>query len=928
MATPTSSAMLPTIVLYLLLLISPVFTQDAVVSFSIREETDPNTFIGSVVIDSKLFTDISNDKLKMLNFQILQEGNTDAEYFRIEKETSLLWTTSRIDREEFSECYEMCAIEFNVAVFDLELSDFIFVIKAVIEIEDFNDNTPEFTNINNPVTVSELSSVGSLIVSGAAIDRDQGADNSLQTYSLLSENDLFELKTVQVDGNGKEFEVFLKSGLDRETQMSYSLTILAKDGGQPQRTGTLLLVVIVTDYNDNAPVFTQQLYNTSLDENINLDTTILTFNAVDKDFGENGRVAYKFSNRIADKIPELFSVDEFSGDLTTIGNIDFENDQEFVFEVVAYDHGDRSLSSSVSVYIVVNDINDNSPIINLNQPPGGIVISELADVGSFVTHLEIIDRDSGKNGQIHCNVSDGHFRIESAGIENNYKIVLNETLDHDETANHNVTIFCQDLGDSPLQTVSYFTVHVEDVNDNIPDFTENVYTVTVDENIAQGTSLLAVSAKDGDSGIYGHVEYSLNSDAGDLFKINSFTGVIRTDVPLDRETHGEQFIFRVLAQDKGQPALTATGTVVVNINDLNDNAPQFDDDPIIFHVLENLEAGASVGNITASDPDNGINGTFYFEFPTHPDILEYFEFSEDGPVFTTKSFDREKVAVYRFVVKAVDMGGLTSSASVVVYVDDDNDNFPEIIYPNEYDDAISIPYTYPVASEVLRVEARDYDTDENAQLYYYIDHDNASDSFILELNTGRLLLNKTLHVKDIGQVFHFTLGVKDGGSTPLTTLTEFRIFITEAHSAYSSTDDKPQQNLWIVVAIVIVTAILSVIMIIVIVKICWCGRRKSGSGSTSDIMEENYLDPRYIDSLSATSNSSKDSNSNVKIKHGSPIQSNYEKGYFTNADETDYTILDHQNAYMEQIKAVSDCTQIIMHGGIEFICNCLIIVEY
>lgn len=898
------------VTLLTLLLIGQISTQDATVTYQVREELRPDTYIGSVALDSELFTDISNEKFKLLHFQILKEGNKDVDYFKIEKETSFLWTRSVIDREKFTECFETCLIEFNVAVFDLEEADFTFVIKVEITLQDYNDNAPEFINIENPVLISELKSVGSIIVSGAAVDLDKGKDNSVKSYSFLQSSDVFDLRTVQTGQNTPEFELYLKAELDRETVTSYSLVILAKDGGEPQQTGTLTLEILVIDDNDNIPVFDTPEYSTSVEENFALNRTVLQLHASDIDSGENGHISYKFSNTVADKILNIFNIKETTGELVTVGYIDFEKDKEFSFVVVVFDHGNPPKSSSASIYINVIDVNDNSPIINLNQPPGGTVISELAEIGSFITHLEIIDLDSDENGQIECNISDNHFGIESVpGIENNYKIVLSTMLDHDTMANHNVTIFCHDLGDPPRQTYANFIVHVEDVNDNIPVFTENVYAVTVDENNRLDASVLTVSAIDHDSGNYGQVSYSLHADSDGLFKIDSFTGVIRANVSLDRETHGDQVIFRVLAIDKSDEPQTSTGTCVVNINDLNDNAPTIDSDSLKLYVYENQQSGAQVGNITARDPDNGVNGTFVYQFPDDPDVLEYFSFNETGLITTNKILDREVLPVHTFMVEAIDLGGKTGSARIRIYVRDLNDNSPEIIYPNEYDDTISIPSSFPVSSEVLRIEARDYDTGDNARLYYFIDSDNASYAFVLNVITGSVFLNRSLHEKDIGQIFQFHMRVKDGGIPALTATTKLNIHITEAVMGYLSEDRSSQRNLWIVVAIVIVTTVLSAIILIIIIKMCWCGQGKNENGSTAEIISEsNDLDPRYSDSFSAISSSSKDSNSNMKSKDEVyQIKDGYQGGYYSNMDEKDYSksSLDCHSAYIEQLKVVS-----------------------
>lgn len=905
------AAIVPLVMVVLWSLTSKVNTQDASVYYSIREELPVDSYVCSVALESGLFTNISTEKFNRLQFQISKEMTNDASYFKIETNSGLLFIDKVIDRENFEDCYLECVLEFNVVVYDLDISDLTKFINVQIEIEDFNDNAPEFLPVKNPIQVLESVESGAVIVTGLAVDLDRGKGNSVQTYVLLPETDTFALTVTE----NMEFQIHLKNTLDRESKSFYQVVVLAKDGGDIPLTGSVTLNIEVTDDNDNFPMFSKQQYNLSVQENVATETVILKLSAVDKDASENGKVSYKFSHRASKRITDLFRINSTSGELVTVGNIDYEADKDFSFQVIAYDHGSLAKSSTTSVIVTVMDVNDNSPIINLNQLPGGTVLSEYAEIGTFVTHVEIMDHDSGKNGKVVCSILDNSFKLETMGLANNYKVVLNDTLDHDRKPYHNVTILCQDLGNLPRQTFANFIVHVEDKNDNAPDFTATLYTVSIVENNDKGASIIRVSATDKDSGVNGQVHYSLHVESQELFVINSFTGIITANASLDRETHGDESIFCVFAADKGDPAQTSTGTVVINILDLNDNDPIFSSDPFNLSISENQKIGSVVGNISASDPDAGLNGTFHLKFPEDPDVLEYFEFDESGIITTKKELDREAKAFHEFYVHAADMGGRTSSALVIVSVKDLNDNPPEIIYPNEYDDSVSIPYSLEENTEVIQITARDYDVGENSRLYFFMDSNNASYIFNIETHTGKIFLNKSLHEKDIGHSFSFNIRIKDGGEPSFETYVNFYIKVTDWETAEPLASAALQLNLWIVVGIILFTAIVSVIIIIIIVKICWCNRLKGASGSTSDIiMESNEVDPKFINSSSSSSSestSSKDSNCNEKFKDSSlQIQDGYSKNnFFTNLDETGYltnsslTSMDNQ-LYIEQVKKV------------------------
>ncbi|KAH3833363.1 protocadherin beta-15-like [Dreissena polymorpha] len=892
----------------ILLLINHILGQeDAIVKYDVREEKPPGTFIGSIGIESELFQNLTNEQFKRLQFQVLPTpGNKYLSYFRIEANTSLLWTRERIDREMFPDCFETCLMQFFVGVYAIDIGEMTKMIRIDINILDENDNTPKFSSIQNPLYIPESKNPGESILSGAAVDLDQSRNNSVKSYLLMSETGTFSLK-VHTENDVLEFVLALKSSLDYESRKSYEIVLLAVDGGDVPKTGSLSLQIFVTDINDNVPTFQQRTYNTSVEENIPLNSTVLQLRATDRDSGENGMVSYRFSSRISDHVTNLFGV-QSNGDIVAKGIIDYEKDKEFGFEVIAYDGGVNFKSSSVSVFLKVIDMNDNSPVININQPPSGTLITESAETGSFVLLLEVLDIDSNENGLVNCNILDDSFDIVSTEVANNYKIVLRRELDRETKASHNVTIDCEDSGIPPKRTVKHFIVLVQDANDNAPDFVQQTYIAVVNENSPFGSSLLTVSAIDKDSGKFGKVSYSLHSESKGLFKIDPFSGLILVNSSIDREKYGDRMIFRVFAEDGGDSNLISTGTIVVTILDINDNDPEFFLNPITFSVSEDAKVGWIVGNISASDPDNGPNGTVLLKFPEDPNVREYFKFNESGIITISKQLDREKVAFHEFYVYAMDMGGRTSSARVTIFVTDVNDNAPEIVYPNEYDNTFRVRFTMPVFSDILQIDAHDLDSDENSKLYYYIDQDNSSYAFNLNLSSGKLTLNRSLHQTEIGHRFLLYLRVKDGGASPIQTWTELLIEVIEVE--LNMVDKVAQANLWIVVGIVIVTAVLSVVMILLIVKICWYNRRK-GLNSSSIIIESNEVDPQLIDSSSssfssASSTSSHEINLNTKIQHGGMhSDSSYEKGYYDKLDEADFIPKSEQDSgllYMQEVK--------------------------
>ena len=899
-----------TIITVISLLIGYVVTQDATVRFTVREERPINTLVGSVAVESLLFTNMSNDEFQELTFQILTLGNKYVDMFYIGNDTGLLWTNQKINREDFLDCFETCEIDFNVGVYDTDLTVVPKIIKTIINIDDFNDNKPEFPSLQQELRVSEATDIGEVIIRESAVDLDGDPRFSVQDYDLLPETENFELRTIE--GQELAFEILLKQKLDRETAPLYKIVVIAIDGVSSIRnTGTLMLDIIVTDDNDNFPEFTKKMYNASIAENVTVNSTVLVVEASDMDQGDNAKITYMFSNRVPNRVMKHFNINSTSGELTVSHAIDYdeEKEKEFDFQILAVDHGSPQKSTAVDIYIKIEDVNDNFPQINIFQPPGGTVLSEHAVIDSFVAHVEVIDKDSGNNGMVTCNILDPHFRLDDFGIENNYRIVLDLSLDHDTKPEHNVSIICQDKGDLPKQSKAHFIVHVSDINDNPPEFILDKYTATVTENNEKGVYILEVSARDDDSGQNGEVRYSLQAESAKLFVVDPLTGVITANTSLDRETHGDEIIFRVLATDGGDPENVSTGTVVVRVMDLNDNAPIFTSDPLEFYISENQPNSTLVGNITVSDPDKGLNGTFYLKYPTSPDVLEYFTFSDNGIITTTQPLDRELQSTHMFYVHAVDYGGRTSSALIMVSVEDENDNIPQITYPNSEDNMKTIPISTLPGSSVLQVSAKDYDDRENAKLYYYIDSNNASYTFTMNLNTGIMYINSTMHMSDINDVYSFTISVMDGGSPRLSVNTTLYLKLVEGGAQKGADTIETKTNLIIVVVVVVsVTLVLSLIMITIMIRICVGGRHKNGSTASSEIIiESKELDPKLLDS-SMSSTSSKDSNGNDKLRN------DFSNGYLQPEKEDSSvpftkmsTVNKHldDQMYMEKVKQVN-----------------------
>ncbi|NXW85256.1 PCDGD protein, partial [Alopecoenas beccarii] len=339
---------------------------------------------------------------------------------------------------------------------------------------------------------------------GSGRDPDIGT-NSLQNYQLIP-NPLFSLVVRESPDGTKQPELLLEKSLDREKQRNHSLILTAADGGDPVRSGTTQIKINVTDANDNAPVFTKEVYKVQLLENLPEGSLAFQVKATDSDEGVNAEITYSFSD-ISNRARQLFTLDSRTGDVKIKGSLDYEEGKRYEATVEGKDGG--GLSAHAKVHIDILDVNDNAPTLSLlpilNPIPEDSVPSTVVAV------INVRDRDSGDNGAVSCTIDgDLPFRIEPSS-ENTYKLIiamLAKALDREEAAFHELVLRASDGGEPARTGTARIRVAVLDANDNAPVFSQAEYTVRVPEDVPVGFTLVTVTATDADEGLNGHVKYS------------------------------------------------------------------------------------------------------------------------------------------------------------------------------------------------------------------------------------------------------------------------------------------------------------------------------------------------------------------------------------------------------------------------------------
>ncbi|KAL3880729.1 hypothetical protein ACJMK2_032946 [Sinanodonta woodiana] len=802
-------------------------TIESDVKYIITEEQPIGTHIGTIKNDFDIRSAMSQEEYNNLVFSLFSTGNPYAAFFKINNKTSDLVVGSRIDRDTLPICTftAKCILSLD---FGIQAGGAFFrKLKVEIEVEDINDNSPSFSVTKVDLRIAE-STIGrsSASISGA-LDSDT-VKFSVTNYRILELDTPFGIQFEKfVDGSSVVNIVVLKE-LDRERQDLYTITLVAEDGGSPTRTGTLQVNVIITDVNDNAPKFIHSLYNITVKEDIELNSTILTVYASDADSGENGEIFYRLSTHQAENIHMLFSIDPVSGNLSVVDQLVYVPNEIMRVFVEASDKGVPPKISQTIVYVHIEDSNNNPPQININILAGWDVarVSEFANVGTVVAHIGVVDDDTGRNGIVTCTGVSDRFGLERLDVKE-YKVVVTKPLDRELSSFHVVNVVCQDNGVPSLNSSRRFTVEILDENDVAPRFTQGTYFAKIEENNKIGDLVTKVSAEDLDKGINAEVTYTIIDNGGHDFRINSETGEISAYVTLDRE-NVSRVILKVKAVDGGtNPKLTGEATVVININDQNDNAPLFGKASYNFVIEENTSIGSKVGNIIAEDSDNGENGTVLY---TLQSSTSYFPFTlfPNGTIVTAIAIDREIQSRYDFRVVASDQGRnpLRSVVAVAVSITDQNDNNPVFVFPRQDNNTVTVSYFVLPNTVVATVTANDADDGQNARLVYTIIDNNVTDIFSMESETGNIILIRKLTSSD-PVMFTIKVKVEDKGLSRLSSTTYLTISLSQDNKVDEGGDNN--HNFLIAISLSCITFVLSVAILLVICLIRRHDRLKSKS---------------------------------------------------------------------------------------------------
>ncbi|XP_038157743.1 protocadherin alpha-8-like isoform X6 [Cyprinodon tularosa] len=447
------------------------------------------------------------------------------------------------------------------------------------------------------------------------------------------------------------------------------------------------------------------------------------------------------------------------------------------------------LNNPLKLYrLVINiiDINDNAPYFS--EKLQSLNIAESTVPGSKFGFVGALDLDVAKNSVSTYKLSrNDYFSLEIHKTEDSVsaELVLQKALDREKHPTIKLTVTALDGGNPPKSGTAQIVITVLDNNDNSPVFSSSLYKARISENIPVGSTVIVLNAVDADDGINAEIQYSLRTKGQDqvldLFQIDSKTGAILIKGNVDYEVN-PAFEIHAQASDKGQPPMSAHCKVLVEVLDLNDNAPEITVTSLLNTVKEDAQPGTAIALVSVQDKDGGKNGEVKAVIPNEVPFKLETNYKNYYSLVVSGTLDRESVAEYNITILATDEGtpSLSSTNTVNIKVSDVNDNPPRFSDPqiNVY-----VKENSPVGAVIKTVSAFDADIDSNGRVTYSFlqtKSDSLGISKLLNINseTGDLITLQSFNYEEL-KTFHFKVQATDSGIPPLSSNVTVNVLILD-----------------------------------------------------------------------------------------------------------------------------------------------------
>ncbi|KAL2077309.1 hypothetical protein ACEWY4_026813 [Coilia grayii] len=622
------------------------------------------------------------------------------------------------------------------------------------------------------------------------------------------------------------------------------------------------ITVEILDINDHAPVFRKNAMSFEISESATLGSSFGLESADDPDVGVNALQNYVLSQNDNFILKQHLNPDGSKYvEMILQKALDREKHPRLSLKLIAVDGGEPQKSGTASIDVTILDANDNAPIFN--QTIYRANVKENAPKGSYIATVNASDADSGSNGIISYSLSNmkGHL-VNIFNIDGTTGVIsVAGNIDFEKDKRYEMRVQAKDQGG--LTGTSKVIIDVLDVNDNVPVINVMSFSSTVTEDSPPGTTIAVINVKDSDSGQNGQVTCSIDKLLP--FRIESSLAnyyTVITESAFDREVLPEYNI-TITATDSGSPALSSLTTLCLKVSDVNDNAPVFDRATYSAYVAENNSPGTSIFRVKAIDPDSGQNARISY-FLTETRVSEALASSyisidpSTGVITTMRSFDYEQIKQLSFTVSAQDGGSLplSSNATVNIFINDQNDNAPQILYPLQTGGsnlAEIVPRSADVGYLVTKVVAVDVDSGQNAWLTYRFQKPTDRALFEVGMQNGEIRTIRQITDKDAVKQ-KLTVVVEDNGQPSRSATVNLNVAVADSFPEVLSeftelTPDKEYNDnltFYLVLALAVVS-FLFVTSLVVIISVKIYRWRQSNTYYQSNLPVIPYYPPQYGD---------------------------------------------------------------------------------
>ncbi|XP_044136955.1 protocadherin gamma-B1-like isoform X13 [Bufo gargarizans] len=651
--------------------------------------------------------------------------------------------------------------------------------------------------------------------------------------------------------------LYIADRIDRETLCRAAADcVLIFDAVVENPLNVYNVKIDIQDINDNPPKFHHNILTLEMSELSSLGRSFVLQNAEDLDIGINSLISYKLSTNQYFSLGEKVSSDgSVFPELKLEKPLDRETQDKHELILTASDGGNPLQTGTALITIIINDINDNSPVFT--QDVYKVSVRENIPVNSTILKVSASDDDEGINAQITYSIRTTVDNIIVDSQSGEIRTLGN--LDYEVRNYYEISVQAQDGGG--LAAHAKVLIEITDENDNAPEISITSSSDHIPEDSNPGTVVALIKVHDRDSGENGEVQCAIKGDLP--FELLSSTGKfykIITKSALDREKTSSYNI-TIQASDKGSPEMSSRKVIQLGISDINDNAPVFGKLMYSAFVTENNLPGASIFSIQARDMDSEDNSKITYSIMTKAnkeDSLYYYISINPitGVIYAQQSFDYEKHKEFNIQIIARDSGSpsLNSSTTLKIYIVDQNDNSPIILYPSPEVDSSTfemVPWTSEKGSLVSKVVAVDADSGHNAWLSYFLQSSEPS-LFTIDQHTGEIRTSRLFQERDIMKHGIVVL-VKDNGipshsasvTINMVIAGHFHQILPELSSQSNKEESQSNLQFYLVIALALISFLFMLTVIIAVVSKYKESKSSTTFGSMSTSLYP-QVDPRFI----------------------------------------------------------------------------------